>query len=606
MKALVLLLLALALAASLWFVLGPGDGRRVPARRAPYDPSSRSQRGATDEPVAREEFTAPLDDPPRATIETAPIPVASSTYEGTVIGDGAPLPGASVQLSVRGEPHAEATSDENGRFRLVCPPPHEIAVLTIRARGFVPLERQILARPAGGTELLGNLRVIRGVRLAGRVMDARGNGIADAEITVEPGNSGSDVLRARGTSAPDGTFEVADVPPGPVVVRARARGYGERSIEHPGQVDKPLEIRLEPGLELRFRVVTLRGEPIENAEVRIMPQQAPRTAQRTTLTDSSGRALFDGLSTRQWNVRVTHPEYMTTGTSNVEANGVEQTFECKPWPGIAGQVYVSKGAVPQGTRVQAMPATAPGDRMVVESGGQPVNEEGHFRIGGLRPGDWVVRVSAPGYAPTQSATIHLGIEGDAWAGTIPLESAAKLQVRLTRDNRPVVGATVELVSIAPTPAQLWAFQESRELSGPDARSDVEGRVVLSDLPTGSVWALVFAEGSPPVSAGPFEVTTGQTRGENIDLPKGARVRGRVMTAEGRPRSDVQLRLVERDGRVGFPMTLVTDDKGRYTSLWLPPGHYSIEAFTNTEPTGRSGAQEFDLAPGEQRDLDVSL
>jgi protocatechuate 3,4-dioxygenase beta subunit len=605
-KAIVLVLLALVLGASVfYFVLGGEGPRRIPTRRVPVDTSTVRNPRQADEPAGREEAGALAD--PRATVEAAPVPEARATYEGTVIGDGEPLPGASIEISVRGEPLADAQTNERGRFRIVCPPPDEAALLTIRARGFVPLERTLLARMRGGTELLGNLRVIRGVRLAGRVVDGRGNGIADAEITIEPGSNGTDVLRARGRSSPDGTFEVADVPPGPVVVRARARGFGERTVEHSGQVDKPLEIQLDPGHEMRFRVITPRGEPIANAEVTILPLQAPRTNQRTARTDATGRAAFESLGTSQWNVRITHPDFKTTGRSNIEATGIEETFECQPWPGITGQVYVPSGsALPKGTRVQAMPATAPGDRMVVEGGGQPVDDDGHFHIGGLRPGDWVIRVSAPGYAPTQSAPVRLGLEGDAWAGTIELESAANLVLRITRETRPVAGALVELVSVAPTPAQLWAFQESRELSGPDGESDVEGRVTLSDLPTGPVWALVFADGSPPFVAGPLEVVAGQTRGETVSLPKGARVTGMVKTAEGRPCPNVQLRLTERDGVLGFPMTLVTDGNGQYTSSWLPAGHYTIEAFTNTEPTRRSGPQEFALAPGEQNEMDISL
>jgi hypothetical protein len=260
---------------------------------------------------------------------------------------------------------------------------------------------------------------------------------------------------------------------------------------------------------------------------------------------------------------------------------------------------------PEGTLVQAMPASAPGDRIGSFTGGSPIRPDGGFRLGGLRPGEWTVRITAPGYATTQSPPVRLGIEGDGWAGTITLDGGGELLLSLVRGEQPVARADVEVTSREPSLAQLWALRDSEGVLGHRLRATA-GQVRFPSLPPGAVWAMIFAEGSPPSIAGPFHVVSGRALEQTVELDPGAQVRGHTTGPDGQPYTSVQVRVIDRKGRLGFPLTVATDPQGGYLTPWLPPGRFTVEAFSTSQPARRSGAKEVELEPGKVLELDLTL
>jgi hypothetical protein len=621
MKFWVLVLLAVALGVGVLIVsLATCSDPRGRTERAPLTPAAtpapkpaKPPANLIDPTAEPRPAAARPDDTGRQSVAAAPTPATRAVLEGAVIGDGAPLPGAELELAQGEELLGEARTDERGRFRLESRPLTGQGTLRIRARGFVTIERALPARPAGGTLALGNVRLLRGQLLTGRVLDQIGRPIPDADIAVEPLTPTGDVLIARARTGPEGTFDAPEAPPGPVRVTARARGFGEVVVQHTRGANAGVDIRMEPGIDLRMRIVTTRGAPVVGAEVTIQAPSDPRPGTRTLKSDAEGRVVFEGLGARPWNVRVTHPEYRPAGKSQVQATGTEETIQCTPWPAILGTVRAPGNAPPPaGARVHALPASAPGERAgvttVPSSGGAEVAADGSFRLTGLRPGDWRVLVTAPGFATTSSQPVKLGIEGDGFTGTIVLVQGGSLEFALTLGGKPVVGAEVELFPAQPTPAQLWAFASSRGPGlGARARSGADGRAMLENLGAGSVWAAVYAPGCPPLKSGPHEVRLdGERKVLEIALERGARIEGRVLTGAGAPVANAQLRLVERGDRLGFPLTLASDADGRYTSAWLPPGLYTIEAFEPEDPTRRSDAKELEVGAGEQRTLDLIL
>lgn len=614
MKALALVVLVLALGAGLFFFVqdtDQGRGKRVEHDKAP---ASASTREPTPAPRAQPEerpkaaSTSPDAGSRRQSVETEAAPTeARLVLEGTVIAEGAPIPGASLALLRRDVLLTEAQTDGRGRFRLESSPLASAGTLRVTARGFVSTERSLAAKPAGGTMMLGNLRLLRGQRLTGRVLDGNERGIADAELRAEPINAGGDLLVARARSGADGKFEFSDAPPGALIVTARARGFGEQSLSCNGGTE-PLLIQLQPGVELRIRVQTPRGQPVVGAEVTIQAPQDPRVAKRVAESDAEGLALFEGLGATMWSARASHPEFRPNGRQ-VQVTGSEETIELTPWPAIEGLVRAPGGAAPPaGTRVQALPAAAPSERILQLDGGQELRPDGSFHLGGLRAGDWRVRVAAPGFAPATSGTIKLGIEGDGHAGTIELQSGSKLELVLALQGSSVPRAEAELLFSAPTPAQLWAYASGRGASpGVRVPSGPDGRVTLENLSPGTVWIAVYAEGCPPLSSGPHIVGSGPQQPIPIELARGGRALGRVKKkSTGTPVSRAQVRIIERAGRLGFPITLATGQDGSYTSSWLPPGRYSIEAFAPEDAGARSDPVEVELKAGEQKTLDLEL
>jgi hypothetical protein len=616
MKSLVLLLLTLVLAGGLLFMtMGGSRSVRDPDRRARDLPAQGGGDGvqpapehATPEPQSpiRAARAPERDEVHRESIAAAPGPALRINYEGAVIAEGAPLPGADLVLLVGDQPLADARTNERGAFRLSVPAHPEAMRLDVRARGFVGLERSLPARPAGGTEILGNLRLLRGTMLTGRVIDQGGRGIGGAEVRVEPMSAGRDVLTSRAVTKADGSFEIPDSPPGGVVVRARATGYGERLVNHVVKEGSTVLVEMAPGLDLLVQLVTPRGDPVVGADLSLMGATNSRVPARREASDERGRVAFRELGPELWNLRVAHPDYRPTGKNQIRAGEPELVLQCNPWPALEGRVVTPDGSpLPAETRVQAMPSAAPGDQMGSLPAGQPLGPEGQFRIGGLRSGSWTVRVTAPGYAPTQSASVQLGIEGDGWAGTITLDGGGELLLSLLRGDEPVSRADVEVSAREPSLAQLWALRDSEGVLG-QRITVTGGQARFASLPAGPVWAMVFAEGSPPMVAGPFQVTSGRVIEQEIDLPPGARAHGKTSSADGTPCLEAQVRVIDREGRLGFPLTMAPGASGEYLTPWLPPGRYTIEAFSTSHPTRRSGANELVLEAGKVLELDLTL
>jgi len=610
MRALLVVLLVLGLGAlAVRFVLtgsSGGRGGRLPSGPAEGAPEERPAPEEAPHALSTPERTRPA--PPDGRRQAAEAAAAGPTrafLEGSVIGEGAPVVGASLELSVHGAARASATTDARGRFRLECEPLTTAALLCIRARGYVTMERTLPGRPAGGTVLLGNLRLFRGQRIEGRVLDANGAGLSEAEIRVEPFHAQNDLQVAEARSGAGGRFEIQDAPPGTLLVSARARGFGEVSVTYtPGD---PLELRLEPGKELRLRLLTPQGRPVADATVSIQPREAVRAVKREKQSDAEGRVVFEGLAQPEWNVRVMHPEYRTNRPGLVQANGEEERFECIPWPAIEGRVQAPGGQPPPaGTRVQALPASAPSDRVTAFEGGTPVAADGTFRLGGLRGGEWRVRATAPGFAPALSIPVKLGIEGTGYAGAIELASGGTLALRLRRGGEAVVGAGLELFASEPTAAQMWAFATESVGGSRAARSDGEGLARFENQAPGTVWIAIYAEGSPPTRSGPHVITDDAPRAPvEVELVRGGRFVGAVKMA-GRPLPHAQVRIVDRSGKLGFPLTLVCDEVGRYTSGWLSPGHFSLEAFPPENPRAGSAGKDVALAAGEEKTVDLEL
>lgn len=634
MKALlpVLLVLLAAGAGAFFFLLDserPGRGAKEAPRAEPV--ASTPETDTAPEPRAPSASRAPAPDPKRAgrqKVEALSTPASRAQFEGTVIGEGNPIPGASLELLRADQVLGEARTDEQGRFRLEYAPLATPVILRAHARGFVSLERSLTPKAVGGKTLLGNLHLQRGQRITGRVVDGRGVGVTDAQLRIEPTNPGTAISVAHGRSIPGGAFEIADAPPGTVSVIVRAAGFGERTVRYtPGPT--PFEIRLEPGSELRLLIQTPRGRPVPDAVVTIQSTGDGRGTKYVKHSDEQGRVLFDGLGSPGWSVRVSHPEYQPIGRGQMHAGPGEQLLECKPWPAIEGVVRAPGGAAaPPGTRVVALSASAPADRAAqfgsdsfgtgAPDGGTEVASDGTFRLVGLRAGDWRVRATAPGFAPASSDPVKLGIEGDGFAGTIVLQAGARLTFTLTRATEHVAGAELELFQTEPAGPQLWALQSSRGPGlGRRVQSGADGRATFDSLLPGTVWVAIYAEGSPPLSSGPHEVGA-ENAPIAVELARGARVTGRVASAAGKASAGAQLRIVEgtleagsagvREGqqRLGFPLILVADAEGRYTSAWLPPGRYTIEAFAPEDPTVHSGPSALDLGAGDQRTLDLTL
>jgi hypothetical protein len=282
--------------------------------------------------------------------KAGPAPLAA--VDGRVTSGGAPVEGALVtaRLLPRGGPGsaddvvaAQSTSDAGGRFTL-----RELDggryLLTAVREGFAQ-PRAVVAR--GGEEAA--IELIRGGRISGVVREAgSGSPVTAFRVVVLRGGRGWKLpIRAATVVDASGRFDLADLPPGPVVLVASSPGHRpsdevEATVpEFPGVVDA--EIRLPPGGRVTGRVTDrASGQPLPGARIALEGDGggAPSVldAGATAVSGPDGSFEVGGLSPRAVTLLVSADGHHARIVGGIEVRE----------GGVAGPVEVRLSPVPEG------------------------------------------------------------------------------------------------------------------------------------------------------------------------------------------------------------------------------------------------------------------
>jgi beta-lactamase regulating signal transducer with metallopeptidase domain/protocatechuate 3,4-dioxygenase beta subunit len=223
--------------------------------------------------------------------------------------NGQPVPNATV-LS-HDLQAADVTTDAQGRFRLQGMPIRRSPSGGGAARIIVREPQRNLAVAVELNEAQGDNLVVTlapGVMLTGQVVDARGQVLSGAEVSLVlwraqtgPNQTGTS-LGVPTRCDPDGHYEIRAVPPGQQYsILARAEGHGSNQIrlEATEVVGKRLELKplvlQAADLSVSGVVVDTEGKPVANAEVLCFgPNQSQPN--RPVQTDAQGRFTVHGLA----------------------------------------------------------------------------------------------------------------------------------------------------------------------------------------------------------------------------------------------------------------------------------------------------------------------
>jgi hypothetical protein len=228
--------------------------------------------------------------------------------KGTVAGrlidlEGRPVAGAEVWAGDRNQVATRARTGADGRFRLG--PLSDERAVTIWAeheeRGLAREHFEDVRIFAGRETDLGDVALVPGARLLGRVVDGRGRPVAEARATVlsrrhilgytvTPNGPkwavrGDDRGRFRTPALPVGKLELTVTAPG------RARQYLDPLVE-PGKTAIDLgEIRLEDERPVTGVVVDQDGRPVAGARVVVDADD-----EHAATTDDTGRFAVRGAA----------------------------------------------------------------------------------------------------------------------------------------------------------------------------------------------------------------------------------------------------------------------------------------------------------------------
>lgn len=469
---------------------------------------------------------------------------AAQTVEGTVADSvtGAGISGVRVALEQAGKSIYSATSDAQGRFR-IADVANGVYAARYTAPGYFSEDEQGLHSfpVSAGIPVTLETRLIPFARVAGRVLDARGEGIAGALILLSTAGFLDMSMTAAqgkfdmgGLSRP-GAYRLAVVPlstlkppdPDPETgqKRAWALTYYPGVTVHdaatklqvrPGNQNADLEIKLymAPAHMLRGVVLNPDGTPAPGVEVAATAEIRPSAIAKSGANGSFELPLADG----SWCItaNVTGPEGHLRATEWIEMAGRDREALklrlSRPFT-LRGQVIVER---PEGTPAPKFPGVAVAERpsrLLLDSfsemgealppgfgGGR---QDDAFQMQDLYPGFYRI-VPGPAPAGYYLDSIRVGEtemsapEVEIISGSLPITLVYKGHggiVRGVAENCAAGG-----VVLAPADA---AFRRPGFFA--KAACDAKDRYEIAAVRPGDYYAVAFAGNSPmPWDAATFD------------------------------------------------------------------------------------------------------
>lgn len=613
--------------------LGPRADLETTATRVAIDPEPGPA------PVERTAVVDPQRDSPP---EHAPR--AGAAVFGRVVGRGGiALARADVAFTWRAPSGPRAVGKvetaHDGTFALAL---DELSALHARgvsieldvrasARGYVPAR---VRRSLGSGEIL--VRLEPGNVLRGRTVDAAGQVVADAELSLAHAKADANAPLSSTSSGPDGRFELGFVSAGPHVLRARADRVGTALVEAlalAADGDRDLgDVVLRGAHTVRGRATHADGAPARGLELWIVASDlgghaTPQTsiARATELergdglassgarTDDDGRFAFEGLRAGSFRVRaadsdvvIRAPETVAAGASDVALTVVT--------PRVLVRVLDARGAPAPGAHVACV---------------EMLEEGGAFDAGRARHA--VAR--ADGHAsfavePATSYALVARLGSLRSAEDLAILAPGEGQTERTLQLAPESGSAELVVdALGPRGEKVPRLRvELREVLTGRARDDLETLAVPDDgtalrFPAGSYQILVHQAEDPPslyfpeLVATPLVLAPGETRTLAVRLRAGARL-GLRLDAENASALDrdvdgvsfVLTREGAADQRAQFVTgsqivtALLPGESGVLASL-VEPGAWTLRASSSTF---RAQERAIVLVAGEVTHVDLRV
>jgi len=415
-----------------------------------------------------------------------------------------------------------------------------------------------------------------GIALTGRVVDRDAKPIAGARVTASEskpdgagarstmmnsltGDSGDDLVR----TAADGTFSLR-VQEGTYDVLVLASGYAPKSLraQSVSASSKPLEVTLEPGVEITGRV-TRAGTPVEGVTIFTIGDEAGAPVQ--TGSDGAFRIadLAPGetmLAFRKSDAFIQFTRAITAPASNVEielaAGGrvsgrvIDKTTH-EPVKAFEAGISLPRGGV---FAPPAMHAFA--------------GDDGVFSIDGVPPGAQTLVVRAPGYMIARVPDV----KADSDAVEVALESGVRLSGHVTSGAAGSQPAGPQ--PAGPVAGALVRIEARAALSDHYTLTEPSGEYVLENVEPGETTIVFSRSGLLPAQK--TVTLSGTTAEVDAQLTAGASITGVVVDAGGAPVADARV-VATSAAESGFAQSTQTDGGGAFTIDGAAPGHYAIQA-----------------------------
>ncbi|HUU81888.1 MAG TPA: carboxypeptidase regulatory-like domain-containing protein [Phycisphaerae bacterium] len=382
---------------------------------------------------------------------------------------------------------ATTTTDDMGDFTLLLPGKvtGKVVVAFTKA-GFTEVTREVEFDPDPDDEFPPFVDALLGGagKLTGTVRDFHTEKpVAAATVRVEFGYD-----KRETQTAEDGTFTVAELPPGQARVTVETERYGreQREVESVAEAE-PLDVALKPERIVHLRTVDGDDKPVGRVGVECVAEE--QKDYRSLATDAAGQLTIHNVhyDTRKLVLRLSHQSYISSEDFDREielaSDAIESTHTLvlEQAGSIAGRIIDRSEQRPvNGARVTA------GDYAFGRNPRDFTGFDGTYRINGVPPGRQAVTVFARGYAPELA-------EVEVAAGQV-----ADLEVKL--DPPSLVGGTVADADGKPLTgvhvmSVKWRGHETLTLQ---SLTGADGRFVIPDAPTDEFLISLIHPGHEPL------------------------------------------------------------------------------------------------------------
>jgi hypothetical protein len=392
------------------------------------------------------------------------------------------------------------------------------------------------------------------------VLDGRGQPVEDARVVDQaPGNlDDTGDGRWYGHTDEHGAFELHGLPRGQQVLVVNAEEHPELS-QPVSLPSAEVVVRLADGASVEGVVLGPKG-PLEGAQVQVLGA-GRHGADAQAESDERGHFKASGLPVGEVEVLATAEGLVPSAPVQVhitEGQTAQVELHLAEGLTLSGMVVDDRGQpVPEAT-VEAYPSSGSrGVRASLGSTSATAGADGHFHLSGLADVEYRVFAYSDGLSQATPSVAHAGDQG--------------VQLKLSRGGR----VTGRVVSTSGQP--IHRFQ----IDGQDFQS-ADGAFTVRDVAPQTTEVVI--EGEFQAKRVPVQVQPGEsTDVGKVVIDEGLQLRGRVLTADGRPAAGAQLTATpagEDDPAsddIDGQHNAVADAQGNFTLAHLGNGAWEVVA-----------------------------
>lgn len=402
----------------------------------------------------------------------------TAEIQGSVNGPSGPLADVTLTLLYLEAPEEsevfsetqDALTGEDGTFALRELLPGRIQVLAEHAvYGFLETDPFYL-RP--GQTLSGmELSMVPTGTIVGRVTDLSLSPLEGAQVTL----SGKGRGRSRSTLTDQlGFFQFERVLPGPAQVKASLTGYELQARDEfvvVQDVESEATLRMRPLEGVAGLVTTPNGAPAITASVYLRRQDGRWLRRPVATTDDDGRFFLPKPASYPVTLRATHPAHGPSASVLVTEADATVTLSLTPGGRVVGRLLTDQRQ-PVGTFTVLAQASGEDKASRRARRERERDDEGKFSLDSMPPGQYTLRLLAPGFLPVEVEDVEVRAGEVTDVGTLLCSSGGTAVGRMLDQatGEPVVGVV-----------RVTFAGYGRRAEGAWARSDNDGYFIVDGL-----------------------------------------------------------------------------------------------------------------------------